>query len=82
MMGHVVALDFGATSGRVILGEVARDHLRMSTHGRFANRPVSVNGRLHWDVLSLWQGALDGLAAALREAPDVSSIATDTTSRA
>ena len=78
MMGHVVALDFGATSGRVILGEVARDHLRMSTHGRFANRPVSVNGRLHWDVLSLWQGALDGLAAALREAPDVSSIATDT----
>lgn len=78
MMGHVVALDFGATSGRVILGEVARDHLRMRTTGRFANRPVSVRGRLYWDVLSLWQGALDGLTVALREAPDVSSIATDT----
>lgn len=78
MSGHVVALDFGATSGRVILGEVSRDHLRMRTTGRFANRPVQVRGRLHWDVLSLWQGAMDGLALALREAPEVSSIATDT----
>ena len=78
MMGHVVALDFGATSGRVILGEVARDHLRMRVTGRFANRPVHVRGRLHWDVLALWQGAIDGLTVALREAPEVSSIATDT----
>ncbi len=78
MMGHVVALDFGATSGRVILGEVARDHLRMRVTGRFPNRPVNVRGRLHWDVLALWQGAIDGLTVALREAPEVSSIATDT----
>jgi len=78
MMGHVVALDFGATSGRVILGEVGPKQLRTTTHARFANRPVSVHGRLHWDVLSLWQGALDGLSSAIREVPTVSSIATDT----
>jgi len=78
MVGHVVALDFGATSGRVILGEVGPDQLRTATHARFTNRAVSVRGRLHWDVLSLWQGALDGLTSAIREVPTVSSVATDT----
>ncbi|MBH0023284.1 rhamnulokinase family protein [Salinibacterium sp. SWN248] len=78
MVGHVVALDCGATSGRVILGEVGPNQLRTATHARFANRPVSVRGRLHWDVLSLWQGALDGLTSAIREVPTISSIATDT----
>ncbi|MGV8913577.1 MAG: rhamnulokinase [Rhodoglobus sp.] len=78
MVGHVVALDFGATSGRVILGEVGPNQLRTATHARFANRPVRVRGRLQWNVLSLWQGALDGLSSALREVPTVSSVATDT----
>lgn len=78
MVGHVVSLDFGATSGRVILGEVGPDQLRTATHARFINRPVNVRGCLHWDVLSLWQGALDGLTSAIREVPTVSSVATDT----
>lgn len=78
MAGHVVALDFGATSGRVILGEVGPDQLRTETHARFTNRPVAVRGSLHWDVLSLWQGAQEGLASAIREVPTVASIATDT----
>jgi rhamnulokinase len=76
--GRVAALDFGATSGRVIVGEVGRDQLRMQTFGRFPNRPVSVGGRLHWNVLALWQDALDGLAAAIHEVPELSSVATDT----
>lgn len=76
--GHVAALDFGASSGRVIVGEVGRDVLRMRQFARFANRPVSAGGRLHWNVLALWQGAIDGLAAAGREVPDLMSVATDT----
>lgn len=76
--GHVAALDFGATSGRVIVGSVGNDQLRMQTFGRFANRPVVVAGRLHWDVLALWSDALEGIAAAVREVPDLSSVATDT----
>ena len=31
---------------------------------RFANRPVRLRGTLHWDVLSLWAGVLDGLRRA------------------
>lgn len=75
--GHVAALDFGATSGRVVLGTVGPDTLEMSTTGRFPNRPVVAGGLLQWDVLSLWRGALDGLTAAVRAAGDIASIGVD-----
>ncbi|MGM7698074.1 rhamnulokinase [Microbacterium sp. A84] len=77
-VARVAALDFGATSGRVIVGEVGANTLRMRQFARFGNVPVQAGGRLHWDVLSLWQGALDGVAAAVREVPDLMSVATDT----
>ncbi|WP_250563557.1 rhamnulokinase [Sphaerisporangium fuscum] len=31
---------------------------------RFANRPVRAGGTLHWDILALYQGILDGLRLA------------------
>jgi rhamnulokinase len=33
---------------------------------RFPNRPIRVRGTLHWDVLALWSGVLDGLRIAAR----------------
>lgn len=75
--GRVVALDFGATSGRVVVGTVGADTLLMRTTGRFANRPVTVAGHLQWDVLSLWAGAVGGLRAAVRESPGIASIGVD-----
>ncbi|WP_407319156.1 rhamnulokinase family protein [Isoptericola halotolerans] len=67
-----VAVDLGATSGRVMLGVVsgtARDeHVDLTEVARFANGPVEVpdgtGTALHWDVLHLWRGILDGLRAA------------------
>lgn len=75
--GRVAAVDLGATSGRVVLGRVGPDTLEMTTTGRFLNRPVVAAGTLQWDVLSLWRGALDGLAEAFRVAPDIRSIGVD-----
>src|SRR5262249_56707219 len=43
---------------------------------RFANVPVRVLGTLHWDILALFQGVLDGVRAAAR-AGDVASVAID-----
>ena len=60
----VAAVDLGASSGRVMVGRVGGDTLTLQEAHRFPNRPVSVNGTLHWDILALYQGVLDGLRAA------------------
>lgn len=64
----VAAADLGASSGRVMLARVGRDVLELTEAHRFANEPVRVGGTLHWDVLALHRGVLDGLRAAGRTA--------------
>ncbi|MFE2873769.1 rhamnulokinase family protein [Embleya sp. NPDC059259] len=65
-MRGFVAVDLGASSGRVLAGRVGGGVLTVSEAHRFANRPVRVGGTLHWDVLGLYAGVLDGLRAAGR----------------
>jgi rhamnulokinase len=62
----LAAVDLGASSGRVMTAQVGRDRLELAEAHRFANRPVRVGGTLHWDVLGLYAGMLDGLRAAGR----------------
>ncbi|SEG80263.1 rhamnulokinase [Actinacidiphila yanglinensis] len=70
------AADLGATSGRVMVGRVGPANLDLSEAHRFANRPVQVGGSLHWDVLGLYQGVLDGLREAARSG-GVASVGVD-----
>jgi rhamnulokinase len=63
------AVDLGASSGRVMLADVAPDGVSLREVHRFANRPVPVGGALQWDVLSLWAGIVDGLRIAGRAGP-------------
>lgn len=58
------AVDLGASSGRVMVGCVQQDALQLTEAHRFPNRPVRIGATLHWDVLALYQGVLDGLRAA------------------
>ncbi|MGQ7294881.1 rhamnulokinase [Quadrisphaera sp. KR29] len=65
------AVDLGASSGRVMLGEVAPGHLALVEAARFRNGGVEVptgagvlDTAIHWDVLGLWQDALAGLRRA------------------
>lgn len=60
------AVDLGASSGRVMVGRVGPDTLRLTEVHRFPNRPVRLPSGLHWDVLGLYAGVLDGLRAAGR----------------
>ncbi|TDC90166.1 rhamnulokinase family protein [Actinomadura sp. 7K507] len=55
------AVDLGASSGRVMTGRVGPGTLELDEVRRFANRPVRVNGTLHWDILGLYGNVLDGL---------------------
>ena len=77
MVRAVAAVDLGATSGRVMLGYVGHNELRLTPVARFPNGPVSANGELHWNVTELYQRVLAGIAAAAREEPDLASVAVD-----
>ncbi len=60
------AVDLGASGGRVMVGQVGRGQLELHEAHRFPNTPVRVLGTLHWDILGLYRGMLDGLGAAAR----------------
>ncbi|MDQ1745199.1 MAG: rhamnulokinase [Pseudonocardiales bacterium] len=75
---RVAAVDLGASSGRVMLGRVGDGVLDLAEVNRFANRPVRVHGTLHWDILALYAGMLDGLRAASRRAGRLDGIGIDT----
>src|SRR5688500_17895929 len=63
----LAAVDLGASSGRVMVARVGPERLDLHEVHRFPNRPVRTAGTLHWDVLGLYAGVLDGLRAAGRD---------------
>ena len=76
-----VAVDLGATSGRVMLADVGPGSLEMRQVNRFANDPAYLwNGErtaMHWDLPALFAAVCAGLADAGRTAPDVTSVGVD-----
>ena len=71
--GTFAAVDLGASSGRVMVARVGPERLDLHEVHRFPNRPVRTAGTLHWDVLGLYGGILDGLRAAGRD-PHVKAV--------
>jgi rhamnulokinase len=63
---RVVAADLGASNGRVFLAEIGDDHVELSEVHRFWNGGVRAGHHIHWDVLGLYRGILDGLRKATR----------------
>lgn len=80
MMATVVAIDLGASSGRVLRGVFDGERLTLEECSRFPNGPVALPGpacaggserpedeagvAYEWDILALWRGILDGLREA------------------
>nr|MCW2727187.1 rhamnulokinase [Aeromicrobium sp.] len=74
----VAAIDLGASSGRVMVGDVGPGRLDLRAVARFANEPVVLQDGLHWDPLDLYRHALDGLWTAASQSPDgLGSVAVD-----
>jgi rhamnulokinase len=76
----VVAVDIGASSGRVMLGRVGAGHLEVEEVHRFGNEPVRLPTGLHWDAVGLFRETLTGLRAALaalRAGESIASIGID-----
>ena len=49
-----LAFDFGAESGRAVLGRLHGGILTIEEVHRFPNEPVEYGGSLHWDAPRLW----------------------------
>lgn len=60
----VLAVDLGASHGRVIRGTYDGEHLTMETVCDFPNMPVMVNGNCYWDHIALAANVLKGVEAA------------------
>ncbi len=60
-----------------MVAAVDPDRLELTEVLRFANRPVRAGGTLHWDILALWAGTLDGLRAAARTSGGLDGVGVD-----
>ncbi len=75
-MRRHVAIDLGASSGRVALGTVQEGRLSVKVLHRFANGGVPLRGGLYWDLLGLWREILHGLRLAAQDGP-ITSVGVD-----
>ena len=74
-----LAVDLGASGGRVVSGAFDGRLLELEEIHRFENGPVAMGGQLIWDLPRLWQEVVAGLrAAAARHGGGVASVGVDT----
>jgi len=80
MRGHnFLALDFGAESGRAILGTLKDGRLIVREIARFPNTPVERQGHYHWDIPHLFGEVTKALEAHAAEKLDgTESLGVDT----
>jgi rhamnulokinase len=72
---YSAALDFGATSGRVILGRWSGQRLELTEVHRFPNAFRSLGGHDYWEIGTLWHEALAGLRKAVAALPKGAKLA-------
>lgn len=76
---NMLAVDFGASSGRTILGRWNGSTLTTQEIHRFSNDPVELNGSLYWDFLRLFHELKEGVLAYKQHAAGTpASLAVDT----
>lgn len=59
-----LAVDLGASGGRLLAGRFDGSVLRLEELHRFENGPVAAAGSLYWNVLGLWSQITQGLRVA------------------
>ncbi len=74
----VIAIDLGATSGRVMTVTHENNTFSYVENARFLNKVYDDNGTLRWDFEYLMENILSGIEKALKENPDIASIGIDT----
>lgn len=73
-----LAIDLGATSGRVIATWIDNGRLEMTELTRFPNHIIEMQGHSYWDIAALYREAIEGMREARRRGYDVASVGIDT----
>lgn len=77
MSSSYIAVDLGASSGRVVLGTLDGDVMRMEETHRFTTPMIESEGHLFWDITLMWAEIRRGMAEALSSGRNVRSVSVD-----
>jgi rhamnulokinase len=72
-----LAVDLGASSGRVVLGALEGDVMHLEELHRFVTPLVEEGGHLYWDVDRMWDEIRLGVARGLNNGRGIRSISVD-----
>lgn len=79
IMLKLLAFDYGASSGRAMLGKFDGRKIQLDEVHRFSNDPVMVNGSFYWDILRLYQELKQGIIKCAKNGDgDIKSMGIDT----
>jgi len=75
---NVLGFDFGASSGRAMLGQLKDGKIELNEIHRFSNDPVILNGRFVWDVPRLFFEMKQALVKIANMGIELDGIGVDT----
>ncbi len=78
MNRNFIAVDIGATSGRVILGTYAGGRISTECIRRFPNSILPLGGKYYWDIYALYSEIVRGLTEVGKRGLRIESIGIDT----
>ena len=53
-MKYAIAVDLGASSGKMAIGHLEKEKIVIDEYRNFVNRPVDIGTALYWGVFSLY----------------------------
>lgn len=75
---HFVAIDLGATSGRVILATLGDGKIAMEEIHRFPDTIIQMQGHFYWDLPAIYSSVVEGLGKVAARGLHIDSIGIDT----
>ena len=75
---HFVAIDLGATSGRVILASLSNGTIEMEEIHRFPDTIIQMQGHFYWDLPAIYKSVIEGLKKVAERKVEIASIGIDT----
>ena len=75
---NFIAIDLGATSGRVILATTSQGTIQMEEIHRFPDTIIQMQGHFYWDLPAIYQSVLNGLSIVAERGIAIEAIGIDT----